>query len=139
MSLVKLNYKEIIMTQQNAIGWFDIFVNDMDRAQAFYETVLGRTLEQIGDPTDDSVIMKSFATDMSKYGAGGALTKRKGSNPGVGGTIVYFGTDDCTAEESRVVDAGGQVIQPKMSIGEFGFVSLCMDTEGNMFGLSSMK
>ena len=56
-----------------------------------------------------------------------------------GGTIVYFGTEDCTAEESRVSDAGGQVINPKMSIGEFGWVSVCMDTEGNLFGLSSMK
>jgi len=31
------------------------------------------------------------------------------------------------------------VVNPKMSIGEFGWVSVCMDTEGNLFGLSSMK
>jgi predicted enzyme related to lactoylglutathione lyase len=42
-------------------------------------------------------------------------------------------------EEARVADAGGQVIRPKFSIGEFGFVSLCQDSEGNMFGISSMK
>jgi predicted enzyme related to lactoylglutathione lyase len=30
-------------------------------------------------------------------------------------------------------------VRPKFSIGEFGFVSLCMDTEGNMFGVASMK
>jgi predicted enzyme related to lactoylglutathione lyase len=39
------------MTQMNAIGWFDIFVDDMDRAVAFYETVFARTLDPIGDPT----------------------------------------------------------------------------------------
>jgi predicted enzyme related to lactoylglutathione lyase len=31
------------------------------------------------------------------------------------------------------------VVNPKMSIGKYGFVSVCMDTEGNLFGLSSMK
>ena len=29
------------MQKQNAISWFEIPVADMDRAQAFYETVLG--------------------------------------------------------------------------------------------------
>ncbi|PWQ93506.1 VOC family protein [Leucothrix arctica] len=125
--------------KQNAIGWFDIYVNDMDRAAAFYQTVLERELENIGDPTDSSVIMKSFVTDMENYGAGGALVKREGAGPVIGGTIVYFGTEDCAVEESRVASAGGKVINPKMSIGEFGFVSVCMDTEGNLFGLSSMK
>jgi len=125
--------------KQNAIGWFDIYVNDMERAVAFYQTVLKQELENMGDPTDSNVIMKSFPTDMENYGAGGALVKREGANPGAGGTVVYFGVEDCSIEESRVEKAGGKVINPKMSIGEFGFVSLCMDTEGNIFGISSMK
>ena len=125
--------------KQNAIGWFDIYVNDMERAVAFYQTVLKQELENMGDPTDNNVIMKSFPADMENYGAGGALVKREGASSGAGGTIVYFGVEDCSNEESRVEVAGGKVINPKMSIGEFGFVSVCMDTEGNMFGLSSMK
>jgi len=125
--------------KQNAIGWFDIYVSDMDRATAFYESVFKQTLEAMKDPTDNNVLMKSFPTDMAAYGAGGALVQREGSNPGIGGTTVYFGVDDCSIEESRINDAGGQVISPKMSIGEFGWISLCMDTEGNMFGLSSMR
>lgn len=125
--------------KQNAIGWFDIFVSDMDRAEAFYRTVLQRELETISDPTDTSVIMKAFVTDMQCYGAGGALVKREGVEPVTGGTLVYFGVDDCAIEESRVEDAGGSVINAKMSIGEYGFVSICMDSEGNLFGLSSME
>lgn len=125
--------------KQNAIGWFDIFVSDMDRAAAFYEAVFQKILEDMQDPTNSDVQMKSFPTDMSAYGAGGALVKREGSNPGIGGTVLYFGVEDCAIEESRVSDAGGQVIAPKMSIGDFGWISLCMDTEGNMIGLSSMK
>ncbi|MFK8015828.1 MAG: VOC family protein [Gammaproteobacteria bacterium] len=125
--------------KQNAIGWFDIYVIDMERAEMFYRTVLQRSFEEISDPTDDSVVMKGFETDMDCYGAGGALVKREGAGPVTGGTIVYFGVEDCAVEESRVAEAGGQVINPKMSIGKFGFVSVCMDTEGNLFGLSSMK
>lgn len=125
--------------KQNAIGWFDIYVNDMERAAAFYQTVLNQQLEDMGDPTDSNVIMKSFPTDMDHYGAGGALVKRDGAGPVTGGTIVYFGVEDCATEESRVEAAGGKVMNPKMSIGEFGFVCVCMDTEGNLFGLSSMK
>lgn len=125
--------------KQNAIGWFDIFVNDMDRAETFYRSVLQRGFETISDPTDSSVIMKGFVTNMECYGAGGALVKRPGAEPMAGGTIVYFGVQDCAVEESRVEGSGGKVINPKMSIGEHGFVSVCMDTEGNLFGLSSMQ
>lgn len=125
------------MTKMNAVGWFDIFVDDLDRAVAFYETVLDTKLVAIGDPTGETQMM-SFPADMSVYGAGGALSKSPYSKPGVGGTIIYFMTADIFAQEARVADAGGIVIRPKFSIGEFGFVSLCQDTEGNMFGMSSM-
>lgn len=126
------------MTQMNAIGWFDIFVDNLDRAAAFYEKVLNRSLEPLGDPTGETQMM-SFPADMSAYGAGGALSKSALGKPGFGGTIVYFSSDDCAQDESRATAAGGQVVRPKFSIGEHGFVSLCMDTEGNMFGIASMK
>ncbi len=126
------------MTQMNAVGWFDIYVADLDRAVGFYETVFGRKLEAMGDPTGESQMM-SFPGNMSAYGAAGALTKSPHAGPGVGGTIVYFSVEDCATEQSRVEAAGGQVIRPKFSIGEFGFVVLCQDTEGNMFGMNSLK
>lgn len=126
------------MTKMNAVGWFDIYVDDLNRAVAFYETVLGATLEQMGDPTGETQMM-SFPADMSTYGAAGALTKSPHAGPGVGGTVVYFMAEDCAVQEARVAEAGGIVVRPKFSIGEFGWVSLCQDTEGNMFGLNSLK
>lgn len=126
------------MSKMNAIGWFDMFVDELDRAVTFYETVFQCKLEQLGDPTGESQMM-GFPTDMSAYGAGGALSKSAHASPGVGGTVVYFSADDCAVEEARVETAGGRVIRPKFSIGEFGWVTLCQDTEGNMFGISSMK
>jgi uncharacterized protein len=126
------------MARPNAVGWFDLYVSDLARAVAFYEAVLHTTFESIGDPTGETQMM-GFPTEMSAYGAGGALVKSPHARPGMGGTVLYFSVDDCAVEEARVAGAGGSVVRPKFSIGQFGFVTLCMDTEGNMFGLSSMK
>jgi predicted enzyme related to lactoylglutathione lyase len=61
------------------------------------------------------------------------------TGPGVGETVVYFMVEDWAVEEVRVSDPGGIVVRPKFSVGEFGWVTLCQDTEGNMFGLNSLK
>jgi predicted enzyme related to lactoylglutathione lyase len=126
------------MEKPNAIGWFDIYVEDMDRAVTFYETVLGQKLQQIIDPTGTTEMM-SFPANMKAYGASGALVKSEHSRPGVGGTVVYFSVEDCSVQESRIIAANGKVVRSKFSIGEFGWVTLCVDTEGNMFGLNSMN
>ncbi|MDP2519990.1 VOC family protein [Shimia thalassica] len=125
------------MTKMNAVGWFDIYVDNMDRAVAFYEAMLETKLDPIIDPTGESQMM-SFPAEMSAYGAGGALTKTPHAGPGVGGTIVYFMVEDCAVQQQRAQEAGGTVIRPKFSIGEFGWVLLCQDTEGNMIGFNSM-
>lgn len=126
------------MAKTNAIGWFDIYVNDMQRAVSFYESILKQKLEKIGDPTGETQMM-SFPADMAAYGASGALVKSAHSRPGIGGTMLYFSVEDGSTEESRVVAAGGGIVRPKFSIGEFGWVTLCTDTEGNMFGLNSIR
>ena len=126
------------MSKTNAVGWFDIYVDDLDRATAFYETVLGVRLEAMGDPTGETRMM-SFPAEMSQYGAGGALSKSEHARPGPGGTVIYFMAEDCAVNTARVAEAGGRIVRPKFPIGEFGWVALCQDTEGNIFGLNSMQ
>ena len=126
------------MEKRNAIGWFDIYVDDMKRAVSFYESVLGSNLEKIDDPTGETQMM-SFPANMSAYGASGALVKASHARPGIGGTMLYFSVEDCAVNQARVVAAMGTITRPKFSIGDFGWVALCIDTEGNMFGLNSMK
>lgn len=123
----------------NPVVWFEIYVDDMDRAQKFYETVLNIQLQEMGDATDQSMSMRGFPGDMSLGGASGALVKMKDIKTCGGSTIVYFGCEDCAVEESRVEAAGGKVHQTKMSIGPYGFISLIIDTESNMIGLHSLK
>lgn len=121
------------------ISWFDIYVNDIDRAQKFYEHVLETTLATMDDPNDASVKMRVFADDYQSHGAGGALVQMEHVSPGSGGTAVYFACEDCAVEQGRVEHAGGSIIRPKFPIGEHGFVSLAADTEGNMIGLHSQR
>jgi hypothetical protein len=54
-------------------------------------------------------------------------------------TLVYFSCEDCAVEAARVAESGGRVEKEKFSIGEYGFIALAFDTEGNMIGLHSIR
>ena len=128
--------------QNNPVGWFEIYVQDMARAQKFYEATLKLKLEQLPMPQGPEfgdMQMLAFPMDKQKTGASGALVKMKEGVSGPGGSLIYFNCDDCSVEEGRVKTNGGSVCQPKMSIGQYGFISMVTDTEGNVIGLHSQK
>lgn len=122
---------------RNPVGWFEIYVQDMPRAQKFYETVLGVELMKLATPAPE-LEMLAFPMNMEASGASGALAKMEGYPSGGMGTLVYFSCEDCANEASRVEAAGGKICKPKMAIGQYGFIALVSDTEGNMIGLHSM-
>ena len=122
--------------RNNPVCWFEIYVQDMPRAKAFYEGVLGVTLDRLPGPDID---MWAFGMDPDKTGAGGALVHMPGFSSGGNSTLVYFACQDCAVEEARVEACGGRIQRSKMSIGEYGFITLAFDTEGNMIGLYSQK
>ncbi len=72
-------------------------------------------------------------------GAAGALVRMEGKNSGSGGSLVYFSCADCSVEAAKAAMNGGQVFREKFAIGQYGFISLVFDTEGNMIGLHSMQ
>lgn len=120
----------------NPAIWFEIYVQDMDRARKFYESVLERKLEKLNTPNME---YWTFPMEKDATGASGALVKMEGVRSGGNSTLVYFACEDCANEAARVAKAGGRVEKEKMSIGEYGFIALAFDTEGNMFGLHSMR
>lgn len=122
----------------NPVGWFEIYVQDMERAKAFYETVLQGKLEHLPSPDSETLEMWSFPMSEEGYGAAGALAKMEGCSSGGSGTLVYFKCKDCAVEAARAAEHGGRVFKEKMSIGKYGFIALVFDTEGNMIGLHSM-
>ena len=121
---------------RNPVGWFEIYVEDMDRARAFYESVLRVKLERLPGP---DIEMWNFPMDNNAAGAPGSLVKMPGFPVGRNSVLIYFSCEDCANEESRVAAAGGRIEKTKFSIGDYGFISLAYDTEGNMFGLHSLK
>ncbi len=120
----------------NPVGWFEIYVQDMERAKSFYQSVFSVDLEKLNTPDAE---MWAFPLDEEAKGASGSLIKMPGFPSGGNSILIYFSCQDCAVEEARIEKFGGQVQRPKMSIGEYGFITLALDTEGNMFGLHSLK
>lgn len=123
---------------KNPFTWVEIYVEDMHRAQKFYETVFQIEMIPMQAPGEfGDLEMLSFPWAEGESNISGALCKTSDMKPGAGGTLVYFTCDDCAIETSRVADAGGMVLQGKFPIGEHGFCSVVMDTEGNTIGFHS--
>jgi hypothetical protein len=120
----------------NPVRWFEIYVQDMARARVFYEAVFAATLERIGS---GDLEMWGFPQARGEPGTSGALVRVAGVASGGNSTLVYFSCEDCAIEAARVAGAGGRLHRDKMSIGQYGFVALAFDTEGNLFGMHSLR
>ncbi len=120
----------------NPVGWFEIYVADMARARAFYETVFGAELAELASP---GMEMWAFPMLPERPGASGALVRMPGFPMGGNNIVVYFSCADCAVEAAKAAESGGTVHKEKMSIGQYGYIALVVDTEGNMIGLHSMQ
>jgi hypothetical protein len=120
----------------NPVNWFEIYVQDMERAKAFYEAVLGVQLTKLGDT---QLEMWAFPMSQEGSGASGSLVRMPGFSSGANSVLVYFRCNDCAVEADKAAQSGGRIEKPKMSIGPYGHIALVRDTEGNMIGLHSMQ
>ncbi|MHB8423525.1 MAG: VOC family protein [Leptospirales bacterium] len=128
--------------KENPSVWFEIYVQDMPRAKAFYEAVFQGELVHLPNPIPETIPdleMWRFPGSMENHGAPGALVKMAGFPSGGNSTLVYFACEDCAVEAARAAANGGNIFKKKLSIGEHGFIALVHDTEGNMIGLHSMR
>lgn len=119
----------------HALHWFEIPVLDLDRAQGFYETVLGQPLQRAGD---GRAAMALFPSDGD--GVGGCLSVScDASVPAPTGTVVYLSTPSIDEVLARVPSAGGRVAVPKTALpSDWGYCAHITDTEGNRVGLHSL-
>jgi predicted enzyme related to lactoylglutathione lyase len=63
----------------NPVGWFEIYVKDMDRARAFYEKVIGVELSKLENPgLEPGMEFWAFPMKLDGFGASGALVKMPG-------------------------------------------------------------
>ncbi|MEO5978835.1 MAG: VOC family protein [Chryseolinea sp.] len=121
----------------NAINWFEIPAKNFERAKSFYETVLSIQIHAVPHPTNKYGV---FPADMQNGQVGGALSEGGGCEPSSKGALIYLnGGDDLSVPLSKVEKAGGEILLPKTSIGQNGFIAQFTDTEGNKVALQSMK
>jgi predicted enzyme related to lactoylglutathione lyase len=117
------------------VDWFEIPVNDMDRAKQFYEVVF-----EIEIKVQDfgGTLMGWFPDNNGVYGATGSLVKQDSYIPSEQGTLVYFMSNNVQVELDRVENAGGKIYQEKTKISDdHGCMGVFIDSEGNRIAIHS--
>ena len=116
---------------QKVIDWFEIPVNDVPRAQAFYEAVLQTTLqrERYAGP---GMQMAVFPGE-GNVAKGALMSGHPALQVGACGTLVYLHAGpSLDATLQRVEAAGGQVLMGRVALPEgLGFMAHMLDVDGN--------
>ena len=114
---------------KNAVNWFEIPVNDMDRAVKFYQGMLSTDLHK---EVFGGIPHAIFPTDKAKDSVSGSLVKDDKRKPNPEGTLLYLNVEGkLDACLQRTPGVGGSVVLPRTGIGEHGFIAIVRDTEGN--------
>jgi len=112
---------------------FELAADDPERAVQFYQQVFGWKIHKWEGPQD---YWLATTGEQGTPGIDGAIMRRDANMPSIINTIDVASVDDTVA---KVEAKGGKVAMPKMAIPGVGYLAYCADTEGNMFGLHSMK
>lgn len=117
------------------INWFEIPVQDMDRACAFYETVFAAKLNRQAS-SDGHMAVFPYTMPAT----GGALCRSEHHRPGASGCIPYLdGGADLAQPLDRAEKLGATVLLGKTLVTpEIGYMALFRDCEGNTIGLHSL-
>ncbi len=120
-------------THYHNVGWFEIPVSDMGRAKAFYEYVFQVELEEHKMGEDN---MAWFPMLEQAPGATGTLMQGPDYEPSSKkGVMIYFSVLDVDLVLDRAREKEAKILREKFSIGEYGFVAIFLDSEGNRIGL----
>jgi len=126
--------KKIFMESKNWTHWFEIAVNDFDRARKFYETIFEIKIE-VND-------FGNFKMGIFPHKeTGGAICFGQWYKAGENGTLIYLdASPDLALVQARIEKAGGKILQSKKQISpQHGYMCLFNDSEGNRLALHSMQ
>ena len=108
----------------SAIVHFEMHFDEAERAKKFYTDLFGWKVEK-APGTEYWMIT-------TQEGTYGGMMKRFNQNQKI---TDYFGVHSILESSAKVEKVGGQILVPMMAIPKMGYFALCMDTEGNVFGL----
>jgi predicted enzyme related to lactoylglutathione lyase len=119
----------------NKIGWFEIFVNDFDKAKEFYSKLFGWEFKL--SQATSSLYWNIYTGENS---IGGGLMKKTAPEHTGQSIVLYVEVDDIDKILKQVGDLGGEVVQGKTFISNTaGYYALFRDPDNNLMGLWSMK
>ena len=117
---------------------FDIQVDDVERAKAFYAAAFGWEFQDYGAFMAGEYWGVLTGPD-DEPGISGGLLPRPVPAPGPGqGANAFVCTvqvEDYDAAEAAILAAGGEVAMPKTALTGMAWQGYYLDTEGNTFGL----
>ena len=108
---------------------FDLPAEDLERAASFYEKLFGWKFERMPGPIEYYRIM-TF-DEHGRPSLGGGMGKKNEWDTGI---TNYVGGDSVQDALSRTIELGGKVVLPQTEVGEFGYLAVCLEMEGNKFG-----
>ncbi len=119
---------------RDAVSWFEIPTRDLDRAQRFYEQMLGRT------PRRDTMDGAPYAAFPCEEGGATGCVMVAPCGVGAAGTIVYLdATPSLDAALERAVAAGGRIATPRTALPPgMGFFAHVEDLDGQRVGLHAL-
>ncbi|MFC1871105.1 VOC family protein [Chloroflexota bacterium] len=107
---------------------FEINADSPERAAEFYRQAFGWKIEKWAGPVDYWLITTG---DDSEPVINGVI-KHRSENLTTVNTIGVPSVDEFL---QKVTQAGGKVVQPRMTIPGIGYHAYCQDAEGNIFGI----
>ncbi|MDP4261358.1 MAG: VOC family protein [Bacteroidota bacterium] len=114
-----------------ALIHFDISADDPERAKKFYEALFGWKAGPIAGFAGYYEIETADLNGIK--GVGGGITKRQ--YPQQSGITNFIGVASIDESMAKVTGLGGKIVQPKQAVPGYGYLTLCTDTESNLFGL----
>jgi predicted enzyme related to lactoylglutathione lyase len=115
----------------NPVMWWEIQVDDVEKARAFYGEVFGWSFEMPMGPT--------YAIAIADGEMVGGLDGNKSGGASDGRTTrIYVAVADMEAVLAKVQSNGGNVVQTRTLITEeFGWYAIVTDPSGVTVGLST--
>ncbi len=121
--------------KSNPVVYFEIPVNDIDRAINFYKAVFNFEFDKENIDNNDMALFPFF----NQYsGISGALAKGEIYKPTKDGVLIYFHTENMDDTLKLAISNGAQMLYPKTDNG-IGLVAEFEDTEGNRIALFQSK
>jgi uncharacterized protein len=112
----------------------ELHTDDVAKAKAFYSKLFGWKLEDMPMPGGGG----SYTMIGVGEGTGGGMTKSQmpGTPPH---WLAYVGVDDVASSTRKAKELGAKIVQEKMEVGGFGWMSVITDPTGATFALWQPK